>query len=184
MRNADRGMDQIECSLRNPQSAFRVHDRGSRPCPCRYSGGYVLDSGFRSLLSSIAMSPDFCAVTWFGQLHRFFGLDWSYLMILGFTGNLLFAMRFIVQWIASEKRGESVLPVSFWHFSIAGSILLGAYFIFRRDPVGIVSYLPNSVIYLRNLHLIRRKARLVSEPESAEVCRRSTRVADERDSKK
>ena len=40
-------------------------------------------------------------------------------MILGFVGNLLFAMRFIVQWIASEKRGESVLPVSFWHFSIA-----------------------------------------------------------------
>lgn len=105
-------------------------------------------------------------------------------MIFGFAGNLLFAMRFIVQWIASEKRGESVLPVSFWHFSIAGSILLSAYFIFRRDPVGIVSSLPNSLIYLRNLHLIRRKARLVSESESAEVCRRSTRVADERDSKK
>jgi len=51
-------------------------------------------------------------------------------MILGFVGNLLFAMRFIVQWIASEKRGESVLPVSFWHFSIAGSMILGAYFIF------------------------------------------------------
>jgi len=131
------------------------------------------------------MSTNFiCAVTWFGQLHRFFGLDWSYLMILGFAGNLLFAMRFIVQWIASEKRGESVLPVSFWHFSIAGSILLGAYFIFRRDPVGIVSSLPNSVIYLRNLHLIRHKARLASEPESAEVCRGSTRVPNERDSEK
>jgi lipid-A-disaccharide synthase-like uncharacterized protein len=123
------------------------------------------------------MSPDFiCAVTWFGQLHRFWGLDWSYLMILGFVGQLLFAMRFIVQWIASEKRGESVLPVSFWHFSIAGSILLGAYFIFRRDPVGIVSYLPNSVIYLRNLHLIRRKARLAKEPDSAKIESGSTRL--------
>ena len=126
------------------------------------------------------MSPDFfCAVTWFGQLHRFLGLDWSYLMILGFAGNLLFGMRFFVQWIASEKRGESVLPVSFWHFSIAGSILLGAYFIFRRDPVGIVSYLPNSVIYLRNLQLIRRKARLDREPESAKAGRRSTRLPNE-----
>jgi lipid-A-disaccharide synthase-like uncharacterized protein len=131
------------------------------------------------------MSPDFiCAVTWFGQLHRFLGLDWSYLMILGFVGNLLFAMRFIVQWIASEKRGESVLPVSFWHFSIAGSILLSAYFIFRRDPVGIVSYLPNSVIYLRNLHLIRRKARLAKEPESAKIGSRSIRLPNERESGK
>ncbi|HXL25584.1 MAG TPA: lipid-A-disaccharide synthase N-terminal domain-containing protein, partial [Chthoniobacterales bacterium] len=120
------------------------------------------------------MTSDYiCAVTWFGQLHRFLGLDWSYLMILGFVGNLLFAMRFIVQWIASEKRGESVLPVSFWHFSIAGSMILGAYFIFRRDPVGIVSSLPNSVIYLRNLHLIGRKARLANELESAEVWRHS-----------
>jgi lipid-A-disaccharide synthase-like uncharacterized protein len=131
------------------------------------------------------MSPDFiCAVTWVGQLHRFFGLDWSYLMILGFVGNLLFAMRFVVQWIASEKRGESVLPVSFWHFSIAGSILLGAYFIFRRDPVGIVSYLPNSVIYLRNLHLIRRKARLAGKSESGKVARGSTQLPNERESEK
>jgi lipid-A-disaccharide synthase-like uncharacterized protein len=125
-----------------------------------------------------------CAVTWFGQLHRFLGLDWSYLMILGFVGNLLFAMRFIVQWIASEKRGESVLPVSFWHFSIAGSMILGAYFIFRRDPVGIVSSLPNSVIYLRNLHLIGRKARLANELESAEVSRRSSRVPNRKDTEK
>jgi lipid-A-disaccharide synthase-like uncharacterized protein len=131
------------------------------------------------------MSPDsICAVTWFGELHRFFGLDWSYLMILGFVGQLLFAMRFVVQWLASEKRGESVLPVSFWHFSIAGSILLGAYFIFRRDPVGIVSYLPNSVIYLRNLHLIKRKARLANEPESAKIGIHSTRLPNERESEK
>src|SRR5258708_17211756 len=113
------------------------------------------------------MSKDFiCAVTWFGQLHRFFGLDWSYLMILGFVGQLLFAMRFIVQWIPSEKRGESVLPVSFCHFSIAGSILLRAYFIFRRDPVGIVSYLPHSVIYLLNLRLTSLIDLLATAPES------------------
>jgi lipid-A-disaccharide synthase-like uncharacterized protein len=131
------------------------------------------------------MSPSFiCAVTWFGQLHRFLGLDWSYLMILGFIGNLLFGMRFIVQWIASERRGESVLPVSFWHFSLAGSILLGAYFVFRRDPVGIVSSLPNSVIYLRNLHLIRRKARLAGGAESAKVSRDSVRRPNESDSDK
>jgi len=60
-------------------------------------------------------------------------------------------------------------------------MILGAYFIFRRDPVGIVSSLPNSVIYLRNLHLIGRKARLANELESAEVCRRSTRAPNRKD---
>jgi lipid-A-disaccharide synthase-like uncharacterized protein len=97
------------------------------------------------------------AVTWFGQEHRFLGLDWSYLMILGFIGNGLFSMRFLVQWLESEKKGESVIPVSFWYWSIAGSLLMCTYFIFRRDPVGILAYLPNSMIYIRNLMLIRRR---------------------------
>jgi len=62
-----------------------------------------------------------------------------------------------VQWIASEKRGESVIPVSFWYWSIAGSVIMCLYFLFRRDPVGIVAYLPNSLIYWRNLHLIQKR---------------------------
>jgi len=66
-------------------------------------------------------------------------------------------MRFLAQWVASEKRGESVIPLSFWYWSIGGSVLMGLYFLFRRDPVGILAYLPNSFIYIRNLQLIRRK---------------------------
>jgi lipid-A-disaccharide synthase-like uncharacterized protein len=97
------------------------------------------------------------AVTWVGQQHRYLGLDWSYLTILGLIGNIVFSMRFLVQWIASEKRGESVIPVSFWHWSIAGSAIMCLYFIFKRDPIGILAYLPNSLIYLRNLHLIRKR---------------------------
>lgn len=97
------------------------------------------------------------AVTLVGEQHRVFGLDWSYLSILGFIGNAVFSMRFLSQWIASEKRGESVIPLSFWYWSIAGSMLMGLYFLFRRDPVGILAYLPNSFIYFRNLQLIRRK---------------------------
>jgi lipid-A-disaccharide synthase-like uncharacterized protein len=99
------------------------------------------------------------AVTWMGQTHRFLGLDWSYLMIIGFFGNLVFSLRFVVQWLASERKRESVVPVSFWYFSIVGSLLMLLYFIFRRDPVGILGFLPNSFIYLRNLYLIRRKNR-------------------------
>ena len=98
----------------------------------------------------------FIAVTWFGQEHRVLGLDWSYLVILGLIGNLTFSMRFIVQWLASERKGESVIPVSFWYWSIGGSLIMFLYFLFRRDPVGILAYLPNSVIYIRNLMLIRK----------------------------
>jgi lipid-A-disaccharide synthase-like uncharacterized protein len=96
------------------------------------------------------------AITWIGKEYRFFGLDWSYLMVLGFIGNALFSMRFLVQWLASERQGKSIIPVSFWYWSIAGSVLMCVYFIFRRDPVGILAYLPNSLIYIRNLMLIRK----------------------------
>jgi lipid-A-disaccharide synthase-like uncharacterized protein len=96
------------------------------------------------------------AITWIGKEYRFLGLDWSYLMVLGFVGNALFSMRFLVQWLASERQGESIIPVSFWYWSIGGSVLMCVYFIFRRDPVGILAYLPNSLIYIRNLMLIRK----------------------------
>jgi lipid-A-disaccharide synthase-like uncharacterized protein len=96
------------------------------------------------------------AATWIGREHRFLSLDWSYLVILGLIGNAIFSMRFLVQWLASERRGESVIPVSFWYWSIAGSIIMCLYFIFRRDPVGIIAYLPNSLIYIRNLVLIQK----------------------------
>ncbi len=96
------------------------------------------------------------AITWIGKEYRFLGLDWSYLVILGLIGNATFSMRFLVQWIASERRGESVIPVSFWYWSIGGSVIMCLYFIFKRDPVGILAYLPNSLIYIRNLMLIQK----------------------------
>jgi len=97
------------------------------------------------------------AATWFGQEHRFLGLDWNYLVVLGLIGNATFSMRFLVQWLASERQGESVIPVSFWYWSIGGSIIMFLYFLFRRDPVGVIAYLPNSIIYIRNLMLIRKR---------------------------
>ena len=101
--------------------------------------------------------PFLFAVTWVAQPHRVFGLDWSYLTLLGLVGNALFSTRFLVQWIASERKGASVIPVSFWHWSIVGSIVMCLYFIFKRDPVGILAYLPNSFVYFRNLHLIKQQ---------------------------
>src|SRR5262245_52954630 len=96
------------------------------------------------------------AIPWIGNECRFLCLDCSYIMILGFIGNALFSMRFFVQWLASERQGESVIPISFWYWSIAGSVIMCLYFIFRRDPIGILAYLPNSLIYIRNLMLIQK----------------------------
>jgi len=87
-------------------------------------------------------------------------VDWSdsiAWIALGLTGMATFGVRFFVQWRASERAGDSVVPLSFWHLSIVGSLLLLAYAIHKRDPVFILSYLPNTYIYARNLILIRRK---------------------------
>jgi lipid-A-disaccharide synthase-like uncharacterized protein len=110
--------------------------------------------------------PIFLADTLLGHEHRVFGLDWSYLTLLGILGNVVFSTRFLVQWMASERKGESVIPVSFWYWSIFGSVIMCLYFIFKRDPVGILAYLPNSLIYLRNLHLIRNKQLALEKADS------------------
>lgn len=99
----------------------------------------------------------FLSIAELARSHRSFGLDWSLLTILGLIGNLIFSARFIVQWLESERRGDSVVPVAFWYLSIAGSAILCTYFVCQRDPVGILAYLPNSMIYLRNLSLIHRR---------------------------
>src|SRR5438270_13438427 len=97
------------------------------------------------------------AVTWFGREHRVLGLDWNYLVIIGLIGNATFSMRFLVQWLASERQGESVIPVSFWYWSIGGSVIMCSYFIFRRAPGAILAYLPNSIIYVRTSILVGQR---------------------------
>ena len=80
-------------------------------------------------------------------------------LALGFFAQALFASRFIVQWLASERAKASVVPVSFWYLSLGGALLLLAYAIHRRDPVFILGQSTGAIIYLRNLCLIRRSAR-------------------------
>ena len=78
-------------------------------------------------------------------------------LVIGFTGQGLFASRFIFQWIYSEKKGESYIPIIFWYLSIFGGIGLLTYAIFRKDPVIILGQLFGILIYTRNLILIYRK---------------------------
>lgn len=80
---------------------------------------------------------------------------WLYL--LGFAGQSLFALRFLLQWVVSERKGESVIPIYFWYLSLIGSAIVLVYAIFRRDPVFILGQSGGFLIYIRNLMLIYRK---------------------------
>ena len=90
------------------------------------------------------MSPDRPATAW---------------LLLGFLGQGLFTCRFLVQWIASERRGHSIVPEVFWWFSLGGGSLLLAYAMQRRDPVFVLGQAAGLIVYLRNLILIRRQRR-------------------------
>lgn len=79
-------------------------------------------------------------------------------IVLGLVGQAVFSLRFLVQWIESERAGRSVVPDSFWYLSIAGAMLLLIYAIWRRDPVFVLGQSAGFVIYARNLALRRRDA--------------------------
>ncbi|MHC5542678.1 lipid-A-disaccharide synthase N-terminal domain-containing protein [Singulisphaera rosea] len=75
---------------------------------------------------------------------------------IGFLGQAVFTARFLVQWLASEKKRDSVIPVAFWWLSLLGGATLLVYAIHRRDPVIIVGQAMGLVVYVRNLMLVAR----------------------------
>lgn len=85
-------------------------------------------------------------------------------LVIGFSGQLLFTSRFLVQWIASERARRSVVPLAFWWFSLAGGATLLAYALWRRDPVFAVGQASGLVIYTRNLMLIGKDRRAAKDP--------------------
>lgn len=78
-------------------------------------------------------------------------------LIIGFTGQLLFGMRFLIQWVCSEIKKESHIPIIFWYFSISGGAILLIYAIHIKDPVFILGQSTGLIVYLRNLRLIYKK---------------------------
>lgn len=81
-------------------------------------------------------------------------LDWW--VVLGLVAQGLFTMRFIVQWIASERVGHSVIPTAFWFLSIGGGLLLLVYSLYRKDAVFIAGQSFGVFVYLRNLYFVLR----------------------------
>jgi len=83
---------------------------------------------------------------------------WDLLAVFGFLAQALFAARFIIQWIASERRRMSHVPVGFWWLSLTGGILMTMYGVLRRDPVIVLGQASGLIVYARNLVLIYRHA--------------------------
>ena len=83
---------------------------------------------------------------------------------IGFLGQFLFMMRFLWQWIQSERQRRSIIPIAFWYFSLAGGMTLFAYAVHRRDPVFITGQSLGLLVYARNLLLIGREKRASSPP--------------------
>jgi len=77
-------------------------------------------------------------------------------VLFGFAAQFIFFLRFAVQWWVSEKKKQSVIPISFWYLSLVGTIMILIYAIQRKDIVFITASCLNSLIYIRNLMLIRK----------------------------
>jgi lipid-A-disaccharide synthase-like uncharacterized protein len=89
-----------------------------------------------------------------GGIASFFGAGSTTVLFwlgLGLFGQLLFTGRMVVQWIASERKGTSIVPPMFWWMSLVGSLLLLSYFLWRRDPIGLLGQAFGSFVYLRNI---------------------------------
>ena len=123
---------------------------------------------FKRMLMVLACFPVIAIVAIFNRsgihIDRFFRNEMipAWLIVMGILGQVIFTLRFIYQWIYSEKRKQSALPLGFWVISLIGSLLILAYGIIRRDPVLIVAQCFGFVVYLRNIIIIRNA---VSKPK-------------------
>lgn len=95
-------------------------------------------------------------------------MTWNWWLVIGCVGQAAFFMRFLVQWIVSERRKTSTVPEAFWYFSLAGGVILLLYALHRRDPVFAVGQGCGVFIYVRNLVLIYRQNHDAGEKRSCE----------------
>lgn len=88
-------------------------------------------------------------------------------VMIGFAGQAIFGCRFLIQWIASERRQQSYIPLYFWYLSIVGGIILLSYAIHKKDPVFITGQLTGLMVYVRNLVLIRKNSGAFNKGEGS-----------------
>jgi len=91
---------------------------------------------------------------------------WDFWVAFGLGGQMLFGSRFVVQWISSERKKRSHIPIGFWYLSLCGGIITAIYAIHRRDPVFVIGQTGGLIVYIRNLMLIY-KQRAHAQPDPA-----------------
>ncbi len=122
-----------------------------------FEGNQIMITFLSDTIGSFAIQVGILLIQLFPFLPESFASNPGQLMIIvGFAGQGLFAMRFLLQWLTSEGEGRSVIPIGFWYFSIGGGTVLLLYAIWRKDPVIICGQGLGLFIYLRNLYLIYR----------------------------
>ena len=107
-------------------------------------------------------------IVWYGYNNNIIDVDHlfknehipQWLLFLGVFGQILFTLRFIYQWIYSEKCKSSVLPMGFWIISLGGSVLIFIYAIIRKDPVLLVGHAMGLIIYSRNIIILKNDVKI------------------------
>jgi len=89
-------------------------------------------------------------------INYFKSINFDFWLIIGFLGQFIYFLRFVVQWYFSEKAKASIIPIQFWYLSIIGAVIVFIYAIVRKDPVFFLGQLIAIVIYIRNLHFIKK----------------------------
>ncbi len=114
-----------------------------------------------SFVSLESLGLNAAMIEWLWSSNRFLGSEWHFWKIIGWLGNVAFFSRFLLQWYASERRRQVVVPVSFWWLSLFGSLCLLTYALFyKQDSVFIFAYAFTWIPYIRNLVIHRRAARV------------------------
>tara|TARA_X000000950_G_C13763790_1_gene598016 strand:+ start:228 stop:533 length:306 start_codon:yes stop_codon:yes gene_type:complete len=90
-------------------------------------------------------------------------------LAIGFIGQTIFASRFLIQWIVSERASKSIIPNIFWWISIVGSLILLSYAIHKQDPVFIVGQSCGFLIYTRNLYLIKKNRKKQKKTDPSKI---------------
>ena len=115
-----------------------------------------------------------------GYFHDVFEFNFDWWVVLGLVAQAMFTMRFVVQWIASERQGRSVIPIAFWFFSIGGGVLLLGYALYRKDIVFILGQGFGVFVYVRNLYLVLKERDTQRAQIKAPAKARKSRAQDQR----
>lgn len=112
---------------------------------------WIPEDRFQGIILDLASNKGRSWLLQLCNVTNYTNLAW---VALGLGGQLVFAGRMIVQWLASEKRRQSVVPPAFWYMSLGGGLCLTAYFLWRHDLVGVLGQAMGLVVYVRNIRLL------------------------------